>query len=107
MSETSTQQPKTHTWRWIMAIHNPGGLGGAWERLETLDQARSALIQHGKNSGFYQDLTVYGEYGPTALLYPYDEQSWKDAQESPGNPFDYPSYEVKSGPRGGVRITRA
>jgi hypothetical protein len=96
-------------YRWIMYITNPGGLGGDLLRVTSHEEAKAALIEHGKATGFHQDLTVYGEYGPTAVLYPYTAEDWQEAEDFRGTgcPFDYPSYEVKSGPRGGVRVTRA
>lgn len=97
------------TYRWIMYITNPGGLGGDLLRVTSQEAAKAALIEHGRNSGFYQNLTVYGTYGPTAALYPYTEDDWKEAEEyrEIGNPFDYPSYLVESGPRGGVKVIPA
>lgn len=104
MSETATR-----TYRWIMYLHNPTPGGFDVQRVASFDEAKAALIQYGKDTGFYQDLTVYGSHGPTGALYPYDEESWKDAEEyrDIGNPFDYPSYVVESGPRGGVKVTPA
>ncbi|SRR6266576_1778727 len=101
MAQTATQ-----SFRWIAYLANPLG-GGEWERVTSLEDAKVALIAYGRNTGFYQDLTVYGDYGPVGYLYPYGEQEWEDAQASPGNPFDYPSYRVESGPCGGVSVTRA
>jgi len=96
-------------YRWIMYIDNPGGLGGDLLRVASKEDAKTALIEHGKASGFHQDLTVYGDYGPTATLYPYTEEDWAEAElwRDTGNPFPCPSYIVESGPRGGVNITPA
>lgn len=96
------------TYRWIMYLHNPLG-GFDVQRLTSLGDAKAALIQYGKNTGFYQDLTVNGDYGPTGSLYPYSDEDWQEAERmrTVGNPFDYPSYLVESGPRGGVSITPA
>jgi hypothetical protein len=37
------------------------------------------------------------------------EEDWQDAleYETVGNPFDYPSYILELGPRGGVKLTPA
>lgn len=95
-------------YRWIMYLHNPVG-GFDVQRVESLASARSALVEYGRNTGFHQDLTVQGSYGPTGTLYPYSDADWSEAEEfrSAGCPFGYPSKLVKSGPRGGVRITDA
>lgn len=98
------KNPIVPVYRWIMYLTNPLG-GGEWARLTSLESAKAELIEYGKNTGFYQDLTVYGTYGPTAVLYPYTYDDWQAVINSDGNPLDYPSYEVKSGPRGGVSIT--
>lgn len=102
----ATREP---VYRWIMYLHAPGGLGFDVQRVTSFEDAKAALIQYGKDTGFYQDLTVYGDYGPTGALYPYTAENWEDAEEyrHTGCPFDYPSYLVQSGPRGGVRVTPA
>lgn len=96
------------TYRWIMYLHNPIG-GFDVQRVASLEESKAALIDYGKATGFYQNLTVYGDYGPTGTLYPYSEENWKSAEEfrESGCPFGYPSKMVKSGPRGGVRVTNA
>lgn len=98
----------TPTYRWIMYLHNPLG-GFDVERHTTLTDTKQALIEYGRNTGFYQDLQVGGQYGCSGSLYPYTEQNWADALEfkTSGCPFDYPSKLVENGPRGGVRITNA
>jgi len=103
------KRPLASHWRWIMYITNPGGLGGDLLRVESHEAAKAALREHAKNSGFGQSLTVYGTYGPTAVLYPYDTEAWVQAEElrGAGTPFDYPSFTVESGPRGGVKVTPA
>lgn len=95
-------------YRWIMYLHNPVG-GFDVQRVTSLHAAKDALIEYGKNTGFHQDLTVNGDYGPTGSLYPYSEEDWESAEEfrTSGCPFDYPAKLVTSGPRGGVRITDA
>lgn len=99
----------TRPYRWIMYLHQP--LPGAFDvqRVTSHEAAKAALIQYGKDTGFHQDLTVNGDYGPTGALYPYTEENWESAEEyrDVGNPFDYPSYRVESGPRGGVRVIPA
>lgn len=102
-------QKGTQRFRWIMYLHAPGGLGGDLKRVTSLSKAKYALVEYGRTSGYHQDLTVYGTYGPTAVLYPYSEEDWAEAERmrDVGNPFDYPTYEVTSGPRGGVKVTRA
>lgn len=96
-------------YRWIIALSVPGGHGYDVQRVTSFEDAKRALIEYGRNTGFHQDLTVYGTYGPTASLYPYSEEDWAEAEEyrEIGNPFDYPSYLVESGPRGGVKVTPA
>lgn len=98
-------------YRWIMYLSQP--LPGAFDviRIRSHAEARAQLIAYGVNTGFHQDLTVNGDYGPTAALYPYTDEDWAEAEaermRGVGNPFDYPSYLVQSGPRGGVRVTPA
>lgn len=96
-------------YRWIMTLSAPGGLGYDVQRVTSFEDAKAALIEYGKATGFYQDLTVWGDYGPTGSLYPYTEEDWTEAERmrDVGNPFDYPSYLVNSGPRGGVKVIPA
>lgn len=95
-------------YRWILYLYNPMG-GFEVTRVTSKLAAKLELIAYGRATGFYQDLTVHGNYGPTGALYPYTEESWADAEDyrGTGNPFDYPSYLVESGPRGGVRVIPA
>lgn len=94
-------------WKYIMYLHQPMG-SFTFLRVTSQKAAKAALIEYGEATGFYQELQVTGEYGCTGALYPYDEQSWEDAQEfgTTGCPFDHPEYEVLNGPRGGVRVVR-
>lgn len=41
-------------------------------------------------------------------VYPYTEENWEDAMDfkDSGCPFDYPSYLVETGVRGGVSVSR-
>lgn len=41
-------------------------------------------------------------------IYPYTEENWEDAMDfkDAGCPFDYPSYLVETGVRGGVSVKR-
>ncbi|MFJ2176417.1 hypothetical protein ACIOHE_26440 [Streptomyces sp. NPDC087851] len=98
----------TTNYRWIMYLHDPLG-GFDVQRVTSLDAARAALIEYGRNTGFNQDLQVTGEYGCSGSLYPYTEENWASAMEyrDAGCPFDCPSKLVENGPRGGVRITNA
>jgi len=95
-------------YRWILYLHNPVG-GFEVTRVTSKEAAKAELIAYGKATGFHQDLTVSGNYGPTGSLYPYTRQGWESAEEfrESGCPFDYPSYLVKSGPRGGVTVSPA
>lgn len=95
-------------YRWIMYLHSPLN-GFDVQRVTSLDEAKSALIEYGKVTGFHQNLTVNGDYGPAGSLYPYSVEDWAEAEDfrEVGNPFDYPCKLVQSGPRGGVRITDA
>lgn len=96
------------TFRWIMYLHDPLGSFDV-ERVENLEDAKVALIEYGRATGFYQDLQTNGNYGCTGSLYPYSEEDWDEALrfKDVGCPFDYPSKLVENGPRGGVRITNA
>lgn len=97
-------------YRWIMYLQQPMPSGSfALDRVQSFREARKRLVEYGRETGFHQDLTVYGSYGPTATLYPYDRQSWKDAKEfeDVGNPFDYPSYLVESQEDGSVKVIPA
>lgn len=93
--------------KYIMYLHNPLG-GFTFIRVTSKKAAKAALIEYGEATGFYQNLQTSGEYGCSGSLYPYDEQSWEDAQEfgTSGCPFDYPSFIVKNGPRGGVKVVK-
>lgn len=95
-------------YRWIIYLHNPVG-GFGVDRVTSLESAKGALVDYCEGTGFYADLqATTGEYGCTADLYPYDAESWADAEDfrNTGCPFDYPTYQVKRGPRGGVRVER-
>lgn len=96
-------------YRWIMYLYQPMGQSFELARLRNLSEAKEALIRYGKETGFYQDLQVGGQYGCSGSLYPYSREDWIEAKrfEDVGNPFDYPSKLVENGPRGGVRITNA
>lgn len=96
------------TYRWIMYVYNPQG-GFEVSRVETLDHAVLDLYQYTEATGYYYDLQVTGQYGCSAVLYPYSADNWTDAKEyeGTGNPFDYPSKMIEFGPRGGARITSA
>ena len=95
-------------YRWIMYLHDPLGSFDV-QRVTSLDAAKAALIEYGRNTGFYQDLQVGGQYGCSGSLYPYSEEARAEAERfrDSGCPFDYPSKLVENGPRGGVRITNA
>lgn len=97
-----------NTFRWIMYLHQPMG-GFDVIRIRSLKASKAALVEYGRNTGYYQDLQVSGEYGCTGSLYPYTEEAWEEAEEyrETGCPFDYPSYAVRNGPRGGVRVVSA
>jgi hypothetical protein len=95
-------------YRWIMYLHNPVG-GFEVMRVTSLLAAKLELIAYGRATGFYQDLQVGGQYGCTGSLYPYTDEDWAEAEEYAeiGCPFDYPSYLVENGPRGGVKVIPA
>ena len=95
-------------YRWIMYLHDPMG-GFDVVRVHSHEEAKGELIGYGRDTGFHQDLQVSGQYGCSGALYPYSEEAWESAEEyrEIGNPFDYPSYLVENGPRGGVNVTRA
>lgn len=95
-------------YRWIMYLHQPMG-GFDIERVTSLEEAGAALIRYGRDTGFYQDLQVGGQYGCTGSLYPYSEEDWAEAVKlrEIGCPFDYPSKLVNNGPRGGVKVVNA
>lgn len=91
--------------RWIMYLHDPLG-GFDVIRIRSLQEAKIQLEAYGENTGFHQDLQTNGEFGCSGSLYPYTEEAWESAEEfrSSGCPFGYPSWLVKNGPRGGVRL---
>ena len=95
-------------YRWIMYLQTPQGAFEV-QRIHNLADARTALVQYGRATGFYQDLQVSGQYGCSGYLYPYSDEDWAEASEflEIGNPFDYPSKLVENGPKGGVNITNA
>jgi hypothetical protein len=99
---------KDTRYRWIMYLHNPIG-GFDVQRVTSHEAAKAALIEYGRNTGYYQDLQVTGQYGCSGELYPYTNEDWADAEEYAeiGCPFDYPSYLVENGPLGGVKVTAA
>jgi hypothetical protein len=95
----------TTKFRWIMYLHNPLG-GFELTRVASLEESRWSLSAYDEGTGFRQALQTNGEYGCSGTLYPYTEEAWEEAEEfrTSGCPFDYPSYEVKNGPRGGIRV---
>lgn len=95
-------------YRWIIYMHDPLG-GFEVDRVTSLESAKSALVAYCNNTGFYANLQVNGDYGCTASLYPYSSDAWESAESfrNSGCPFDYPTYLVTRGPRGGVIIERA
>jgi hypothetical protein len=95
-------------YKYIMYLHNPMG-GFDFTRVESLEEAKAALVEYGTATGFHQDLQVTGQYGCSGSLYPYSEENWAEAEEfaTSGCPFEYPWKLVENGPRGAVRITNA
>lgn len=95
-------------YRWIMYLHTPLG-DFELERVTSLREAKSRLVEYGRETGFYGDLQVSGQYGCSGTLYQYSEEDWSIAKEleDVGVPFDYPDKLVENGPRGGVNITNA
>jgi hypothetical protein len=86
-------------YRWIMYLNHPMS-GFEVERMESLEGAKDALHH-------YQVAT--GMNDSDASLYPYTAEDWAEAREYEeiGCPFDYPSYIVENGPRGGIKVVRA
>lgn len=95
-------------YRWIMYLHHPQG-GFDLQRVASHAEARSALVTFCAENNVYHDELSPGQYGASATLYPYSEEAWEEAEEyrTVGNPFDYPSYIVTRGPRGGTRVESA
>lgn len=95
-------------YRWILYLQNPVG-GFDVMRVTSHNAAKLELLAYGKATGFYQDLQMTGEYGCSGFLYPYTAEDWAEADRlrDTGCPFDYPSFLVKNGPRGGVRVVPA
>lgn len=99
----------TTKFRWIMYLHHPLG---SFEvtRVRNFAEARAELDAYDRNTGVNKALQAGSEeYGCSGSLYPYTEDTWAEAKEfgTSGCPFDGPSYLVKNGPRGGIKITEA
>lgn len=86
-------------YRWIMYIETPIPGGGAinLNRVTSIAKAKAELEE------FEGDLYLWGAC--SARLYPYSEEDWAEAQNfaNVGCPFDYPSYIIEHGPRGGLK----
>lgn len=96
---------RNNKFRWIVYLNQPMG-GFEVERATSLEGAKQLLRNYSRNTGYYHDLQVSGQYGCSAALYPYSDKDWAEAEEYAeiGCPFDYPSRALEHGPRGGVRV---
>ena len=89
-------------YKWIAYLHTPmPGDIGVTQRVTSLSGALCELVDFELASGFSE--------GCTAMLYPYSEESWAEAEEyaTIGCPFDYPSKVIERGPRGGMKVLDA
>lgn len=86
-------------YRWIVYVQQniPGDLSFTLSRVSSLEAAREAIAEFSRDVG-YDDCS--------ATLYPYSEDTWREAQEfeDVGCPFDYPDRIIERGPRGGWRV---
>lgn len=85
----------TNTYRWITYITDPQVVDSELGRARDLDDARDAFRTHYRTRG---------TDAATMHLYPYDDESWADAQEfeTVGCPFDYPAHVMTVGQFGTV-----
>lgn len=87
-------------YRWILSLSGWMPQQYTIERAASLAEARDL---------FEMTCRETFDYGWSAWLYPYSDEDWELAEEfrHVGNPFDYPTYVMGWGPRGGVRTERA
>jgi hypothetical protein len=78
-------------------------LSGTLNRVYSLAQAKVVFEQFRKDAGW-----SVGEENNVMEIYCYDEEGWESAKhfEGIGCPFDYPSYRLIVGPRGGTVLER-
>lgn len=93
---------KNVTYLWIMYVSQdiPGNLNFDLERVTSTTHAIRV----------YRDFCrAVGAEECSASLYPYSAEAWAEAKEfsDAGCPFDYPSYLMERGSRGGVKVTSA
>jgi hypothetical protein len=88
--------------KWIVYTHVdvPGRDVTGLMHVESLKEAVATVAEWSR--GMCEDAV-------SARLYPFTDDAWEDAQEfkSAGCPFDYPSYVIERGPRGGLRVVEA
>ena len=79
----------------------PGGAGDL-HRFDSLSEAKSAF------RGWSGESWVTTDGASASLYWSDNEEDWAEAQEfeTVGCPFDYPSYLLNIGPRGGVLAER-
>lgn len=86
---------------WIVYLHNKMG-GGSFDlaQVDSLRDAKEALRQYGKATSAYEQTS--------ASLYPWSPEDWAGAQDyvEVGCPFDYPSYVIEWGPKGGLKVEK-
>lgn len=88
--------------RYIVYLHNQVAGGGSFEvcESESLADAKELL------RGFARETYAYEQ--TSASLYPWSKEGWAEAREYAeiGCPFDYPSYLIEWGPRGGLKVEK-
>lgn len=86
--------------RWIVYLESP--IPGNFDivHANSIELAKKYLAAWGKDTGLGEQVS--------GTLYPYTAEDWAEAMEfaNSGCPFDYPTYTMEYGPKGGIRMEK-